>query len=64
LALQHLRSDPQTARRHTLMALEEAPRFRSAYELLDEIVQEQQQTEKENSNSASVSTPNLEGIPF
>ena len=46
------------------MALEEAPRFRSAYELLDEIVQEQQQTEKENSNSASVSTPNLEGIPF
>ena len=64
LALQYLRSDPQTARRHTLMALEEAPRFRSAYELLEEIIQEQEQTEKENSNSASVSIPKLEGIPF
>ena len=64
LALQYLRSDPQTARRHTLMALEEAPRFRSAYELLDEIIQEQEETEKESSNSASVSTPKLDGISF
>jgi tetratricopeptide (TPR) repeat protein len=35
LAQQHLRRDPEAAKRHTLMALEEAPRFRLAYELLD-----------------------------
>lgn len=35
LAQQHLRRDPDAAKRHTLMALEEAPRFRLAYELLD-----------------------------
>lgn len=37
LASLHQRKDPGTARRHVLMALEEAPRFRLAYELLDDL---------------------------
>lgn len=64
LALQFLRSDPETARRHTLMALEEAPRFRSAYELLEEINQEREAAENKATTSASVPNPNLEGLPF
>ncbi|HCR31401.1 MAG TPA: hypothetical protein DIV79_15460, partial [Opitutae bacterium] len=64
LALQYLRSDPETARRHTLMALEEAPRFRSAYELLDEITQKKEKATRNNSNSANASTSNLERLPF
>ena len=64
LALQYLRSDPETARRHTLMALEEAPRFRSAYELLDEINRKRESAEMSKATSASVPTPNLEGLPF
>ncbi len=34
LAQQYLRKDPDSAKRHALMALEEAPRFRLAYQLL------------------------------
>jgi len=64
LALQYLRSDPETARRHTLMALEEAPRFRSAYELLNEINQKQGSAEMRKATSASMPTSNLEGLPF
>lgn len=37
LAQQHLQKNPEAAKRHTLMALEEAPRFRLAYELLDKL---------------------------
>ncbi len=35
LAKQHQRKNPDLAKRHTLMALEEAPRLRLAYELLN-----------------------------
>ncbi|MGK0241216.1 MAG: hypothetical protein ACI92G_004708, partial [Candidatus Pelagisphaera sp.] len=37
LARQYQRKEPEAARRHTLMALEEAPRFRLAYELLNDL---------------------------
>ncbi len=37
LAQRHTRRNPETAKRHTLQALEEAPRFRLAYELLNEL---------------------------
>jgi len=47
-----------------LMALEEAPRFRSAYELLDEINRKRESAEMSKATSASVPTPNLEGLPF
>ena len=45
LARQHLQSDPDKARRHTLMALEEAPRFRLAYELLRNLNRSRSKTE-------------------
>ena len=37
LALQHRGKNPETARRQVLMALEEAPRFRLAYQLLEDL---------------------------
>ena len=50
LARQYERKDPETARRHTLMALEEAPRFRLAYELLNAL-------KKRQNNRNSSATP-------
>jgi tetratricopeptide (TPR) repeat protein len=50
LARQYERKDPKTARRHTLMALEEAPRFRLAYELLNAL-------KKRQNNRNSSATP-------
>lgn len=43
LARQYQRKEPDAARRHTLMALEEAPRFRLAYELLNDLNKRQVQ---------------------
>jgi len=37
LARQHQRRSPEVARRHALMALEEAPRFKLAYQLLSDL---------------------------
>jgi len=52
LAQQYLREDRQSARRHTLMALEEAPRFRLAYQLLNRL-------NKTSPESGSVPTGDL-----
>ena len=44
LARQHQRRSPEVARRHALMSLEEAPRFRLAYQLLDNLNKKRVQT--------------------
>ena len=52
LARQHQGKKPETARRHVLMALEEAPRFRLAYELLHDL-------NKRQTRSKSIAKPTL-----
>lgn len=64
LAQQYLRNDPAIAKRHTLMALEEAPRFRLAYELLDSLNGERAKRAAPSPPNSFNNSPTNEAIRF